>query len=319
MKKIEVILLIFLLKCVGYSLADETQAMIGSDLIGDNVCKRVEDYNVTVVVSESVPYKERQNSWCWSVPPRCSQYKVVEREEKRVEVLTKTRGIKECCEGYIQLGVRCFPYCENPCYHGTCIATGVCKCDLKYGGPACDISEFSIAHLIECSLWLIDLFLFLGCPQGQWGKNCILKCNCQNKGYCDPYDGKCHCRKGYTGFKCDMPCPEGQFGLNCTGSCDCKNGAKCDAITGECLCVDGFKGLLCEDHCELGNNIDQCKSESQCENGGSWHGIAKKCECTPGWTGLVCEQACPLNFFGENCSEECSCLNNATCDHISGE
>lgn len=140
MRESVVILLTFLLRC---SLAEEAESLIGNELTGDNVCKRVEEYNVTVVVSELVPYQEKQNSWCWSVPPRCAQYKLSERVEKRVEVLKKTRGIKECCEGYTKLGARCVPYCESGCNHGTCVATGVCKCDLKYGGPACDISEFS--------------------------------------------------------------------------------------------------------------------------------------------------------------------------------
>ncbi|CAO1393211.1 unnamed protein product [Diamesa hyperborea] len=294
------------------SVTDETQAMIGNELVGDHVCKRVEEYNVTVVVTESVPYKERENSWCFSMPPRCSQYKVVEREEKRVEVLTKTRGVKECCEGYIQLGTRCVPYCENPCHHGTCVATGVCKCDLKYGGPACDIS----------------------CPPGQWGKNCILKCNCQNKGYCDPYDGKCQCRKGYTGFKCDMPCPEGQFGLNCSGICDCKNGAKCDALTGECLCINGFKGLSCEDHCDcncapgfIGDDCSEkcpksyfgqdCKSKCNCDNGDCSH-IDGVCQCLPGWLGESCDETCPATLWGQQCSQKCKCQNKSQCRNNDG-
>lgn len=155
MKKSLVILLMFLLKCLDYSLADD---MFGGELIGDNVCKRIEEYNVTVVVSESVPYQERENSWCWSVPPRCSKYKLSVREEKRVEVLTKTRGIKECCEGYTKLGARCVSYCENGCKHGTCIATGICKCDLKYGGSNCDISKFTFFEDLKNVFIIINLF-----------------------------------------------------------------------------------------------------------------------------------------------------------------
>ncbi|CAO1410958.1 unnamed protein product [Diamesa serratosioi] len=297
MKKSLVILLLCLLKCLGYSLADEAEVLLGEELIGDNVCKRVEEYNVTVVVSESVPYQERVNSWCWEVPPRCAKYKLSVREEKRVEVLTKSRGIKECCQGYTKLGARCVPYCENKCQHGTCIATGVCKCDLKYGGPACDFS----------------------CPQGQWGKQCILKCNCENKGYCDPYNGQCRCRKGYTGFKCDKLCPADRFGLDCSEICDCKNGATCDSITGKCQCADGFAGLTCEDQCKDGNNIDQCTPLVQCENEGSWDRFTGKCVCTPGWTGFLCNETCSSNFYGDGCSKECSCLNNAKCDHINGD
>lgn len=50
-------------------LADETITIVGDELDGPNVCKRIEEYKVEVVVSETVPYQDRINVWCWQVPP----------------------------------------------------------------------------------------------------------------------------------------------------------------------------------------------------------------------------------------------------------
>ena len=151
MDKCRIIWLFFVVTLLVDSYADETIALIGDELDGPNVCKRVDIYNVTVVITESVPYQEKEQAWCWSVPPRCPKYKIRFRQQNKTEVLTKTRGIKECCEGYTknERGDRCVPHCKKPCQHGTCAAPATCKCDSGYGGPACDISEYKYNLLLE--------------------------------------------------------------------------------------------------------------------------------------------------------------------------
>lgn len=49
--------------------ADETITLLGDELEGPNVCKKIEEYTVEVVISETQPYQERSNTWCWQVPP----------------------------------------------------------------------------------------------------------------------------------------------------------------------------------------------------------------------------------------------------------
>ena len=44
-------------------LADDPLSIIGDELEGANVCKRIDRYNVTVVVTETVPYQERKTVW----------------------------------------------------------------------------------------------------------------------------------------------------------------------------------------------------------------------------------------------------------------
>lgn len=45
------------------SMNDST-SVIGSDLTGPNVCKRIEEYNNSVIVAEMVPYTETKTVWC---------------------------------------------------------------------------------------------------------------------------------------------------------------------------------------------------------------------------------------------------------------
>ena len=44
---------------------------------------------------------------------------------------------------------------------------------------------------------------FLECPEGNYGKNCSMECNCQNDGVCNKVIGSCDCLEpGYYGDKC---------------------------------------------------------------------------------------------------------------------
>lgn len=139
--KIATILLFALLSHV---LADELMSLIGDDLEGPNVCKRIDNYNVTVVVTEMVPYQEFKTVWCAQFPPRCRKSELKLKQVNKTEVLEKMRMIRECCEGYVENSQRngCVPHCPKPCINGVCAAPGQCKCESGYGGPSCDISKF---------------------------------------------------------------------------------------------------------------------------------------------------------------------------------
>ena len=44
---------------------------------------------------------------------------------------------------------------------------------------------------------------FLACPSGKFGQNCADQCNCENGADCDPIGGRCICKTGYTGERCE--------------------------------------------------------------------------------------------------------------------
>jgi multiple epidermal growth factor-like domains protein 10/11 len=125
------------------AMANDQLAIIGDELEGPNVCKKIDKYNVTVVVAEMVPFQETKMVWCAKFPPRCPKTEIKLRQVNKTQTLEKARAIRECCEGYVENSQRnrCIPHCVKPCINGKCAAPNQCKCDSGYGGPSCDISE----------------------------------------------------------------------------------------------------------------------------------------------------------------------------------
>lgn len=125
------------------ALADQPLMLVGDELEGPNVCKRIDHYNVTLLVTDMVPFQVTKNVWCAQIPPRCRKTEIQLRQVNKTEVVQKTRAIRECCDGYTENEARnkCVPHCPKPCVNGYCAAPGQCKCESGYGGPSCDISE----------------------------------------------------------------------------------------------------------------------------------------------------------------------------------
>lgn len=84
------------------SVIPETSQEIVEDLQGPNVCKRLENYNVTVEVTEMVPIAVTKVVWCAQVPPRCKKTEIKLVPTNRSEIIGKTRVVIECCEGFFK-------------------------------------------------------------------------------------------------------------------------------------------------------------------------------------------------------------------------
>lgn len=99
-------------------------------------------------------------------------------------------------------------------------------------------------------------------------KNCKFSvCNCDVKGtlpeVCDKANGKCLCKPGYGGPRCDA-CVVNYTGFPDCKSCNCSDIGSvtpvCDA-TGSCTCYQAYSGKLC-DKCTPGNyNYPSCIRE----------------------------------------------------------
>jgi hypothetical protein len=84
--------------------------------------------------------------------------------------------------------------------------------------------------------------------------NLFLACNCNLEGstgeLCNSISGKCQCKAGYMGLKCDE-CEIGYFRLgNQCILCDCDpNGVTkefCNRKNGKCICGEKYSGQRCE-------------------------------------------------------------------------
>jgi len=171
-----------------------------------------------------------------------------------------------------------------------------------------------------------------------------VKCNdkCNNNGDCSLFTGKCTCKKGYKGNRCEIfdkeakdevkdeakdeakdevICEEGKFGEYCEYTC--YNG-KYNTTTKKCECSTNYFGKYCSVACLNGgtynttnNNCDCINSyfgehcSESCRNGGKYNTTTKKCDCQAGYSGSTCaENKCSIHNY---------CNKSGICDIITGK
>ncbi|XP_013362945.1 PREDICTED: laminin subunit alpha-5 isoform X2 [Chinchilla lanigera] len=138
------------------------------------------------------------------------------------------------------------------------------------------------------------------CASGFYGNallpgNCT-PCDCSPCGTeaCDPQSGRCLCKAGVTGRRCDH-CQEGHFGFEgCQGCRPCAcgpaaEGSECHPQSGQCHCRPGAGGLQCHE-CAPGHwgRPEQGCRRCQCPRG-HCDPHTGRCTCPPGLSGERCD------------------------------
>ena len=59
---------------------------------------------------------------------------------------------------------------------------------------------------------------------------------------CNRVDGKCKCKPGYAGNRCEDHCPEGYFGADCYQACQCESENYLCHPTRGCVCQPRYGG-----------------------------------------------------------------------------
>ena len=58
------------------------------------------------------------------------------------------------------------------------------------------------ASCLNDTLWFC--LCSIVCPQGLWGEECAMTCDCSDRGTCLAANGACDCDPGWSGTRCDI-------------------------------------------------------------------------------------------------------------------
>ncbi|XP_029031043.1 protein eyes shut homolog isoform X2 [Betta splendens] len=238
-----------------------------------------------------------------------------------------------CADELDSFSCRCPPgiagdYCEinidecasSPCLHNASCVDLVhgyeCVCLPGFTGTKCevDIDECASSPCKNGATCTDQPGnYFCQCVAPFKGHNCeFLPCEasnpCENGAVCAeeldqdhfPLGFRCHCRRGFTGPRCEINVDE------CSSS-PCFHGFCYDVVDGfYCLCSPGYAGLRCEqDIDDCANSL--CSTNSVCKD---LH-LGYECVCHSGWEGERCQRE----------TDEClsqPCKNNGTCADLLG-
>uniref|UniRef100_A0A665UIL9 Laminin subunit alpha 3 n=1 Tax=Echeneis naucrates TaxID=173247 RepID=A0A665UIL9_ECHNA len=236
-----------------------------------------------------------------------------------------TAGVncERCIEGFYRpYGVPpespfgCIPCrCDEKTTAGCEMGSGRCICKPQFSGENCDRCADGYYYYPQCirkfSFWVNVNF-----------SESPSKCVCDYKGtvhgVCDSL-GRCLCRQGVEGERCDHCRPGYHHFPNCQ-ACQCSpegsHGSICNPLSGQCLCLPGVVGQQC-DRCASGLRFPQCSGNNR--NKGTL------CDrCKPLYWNLATENPhgcieCACNLKGtlsgvgecEQKSGQCHCKPNA--------
>ena len=114
-----------------------------------------------------------------------------------------------------------------------------------------DVSKSFFSSLLgtcRCPSGKMGKFCDKPCPQGYWGHNCSLRCQCVNGAQCASESGLCSCvsalgckcSAGWMGKDCQLRCPEGRWDQNCEKMCHCANQGICEKVKGLLIILTVF-------------------------------------------------------------------------------
>ncbi|MPC10674.1 Multiple epidermal growth factor-like domains protein 11 [Portunus trituberculatus] len=269
-------------------------------------------YTSFVNVSYSKAYQVRTYTFCLSIPPKCSKYKIAYKTSFKRQSQTKTRTVNVCCSGYTRVPAedRCMPICSQDCIHGICIKPDECRCEAGYSGPSCNINWQDYTHA------LITLGFVGGLITNTWVTKALVvmvvvveqRLMIAKTGVAVRMEGHvtmCLVRVAVPQVGQD-PCVKNpalreRMVLPAVASASVRTVATV-------IMLQGSASVLQDGH----------KCSASCEIVKPQKVTAKDQAFGRTLMGDVCANPCPQGTWGYNCSEQCDCYNSATCDHKTG-
>uniref|UniRef100_UPI003AAF9E0D laminin subunit alpha-3-like n=1 Tax=Centroberyx gerrardi TaxID=166262 RepID=UPI003AAF9E0D len=224
----------------------------------------------------------------------------------------------------------CIPCrCDGRTTAGCEMGSGRCICKPEFTGENCDrcvdgyygypqcirypiyqtTTKFPAGHIVETT----------ACPPGYFGSPSCQQCVCDYRGsvyeVCDTW-GRCLCRQGVEGERCDRCWPGYHSFPNCQ-VCVCDGAGVAASVcspTGQCSCLTNYEGQQC-DQCAPGYYGYPDCAACRCSRDGSYgttcNPLSGQCLCLPGVVGQQCDRCTGSGLRFPQCSAAISQCNPA--------
>ncbi|XP_029380661.1 laminin subunit alpha-3-like isoform X2 [Echeneis naucrates] len=240
-----------------------------------------------------------------------------------------TAGVncERCIEGFYRpYGVPpespfgCIPCrCDEKTTAGCEMGSGRCICKPQFSGENCDRCADGYYYYPQCILYPIypvttkspagPIVGPTSCPPGYFGAPACRQCVCDYKGtvhgVCDSL-GRCLCRQGVEGERCDHCRPGYHHFPNCQ-ACLCDGAGAADNVcspSGRCTCLHNYGGQVC-DECAPGYygypDCAACQCSPEGSHGSICNPLSGQCLCLPGVVGQQCDR-CASGLRFPQCS-----------------
>ncbi|XP_044075989.1 laminin subunit alpha-3-like isoform X2 [Siniperca chuatsi] len=218
--------------------------------------------------------------------------------------------------------------CDERTTAGCEMGSGRCICKPQFAGENCDHCADGYYYYPQCIRYPVyqtttkspagPIVGPTACPPGYFGSPSCRQCLCDYRGtvygVCDA-SGRCHCRHGVEGERCDRCRPGYHSFPNCQ-VCLCDGAGVADNVcspSGQCVCFPNYGGQEC-DKCAPGYYGYPDCAACQCSQEGSYGNICNplsgQCLCFPGVVGQQCDR-CASGLRFPQCSASISVCNLA--------
>ncbi|GLD51077.1 laminin subunit alpha-3 isoform X4 [Lates japonicus] len=224
-----------------------------------------------------------------------------------------TAGVncERCIEGFYRpYGVPpespsgCIPCrCDERTTAGCEMGSGRCICKPQFAGENCDRCADGYYYYPQCFRYPI----YPATTKSPAGP--IVECTCDYRGtvyeVCDA-SGRCLCRQGVEGERCDRCQPRYHSFPNCE-VCRCDGAGVVDSScspSGQCVCLPNYGGQEC-DECAPGYygypDCAVCRCSPEGSHGNVCNPLSGQCLCLPGVVGQQCDR-CASGLRFPQCS-----------------
>uniref|UniRef100_A0A3B4Y231 Laminin subunit alpha 3 n=1 Tax=Seriola lalandi dorsalis TaxID=1841481 RepID=A0A3B4Y231_SERLL len=249
-----------------------------------------------------------------------------------------TAGVncERCIEGFYRpYGIPpespsgCIPCrCDQRTTAGCEMGSGKCICKPQLAGENCDRCADGYYYYPQCIRYPIypvttkspagPIVEPTSCPPGYFGSPTCQQCICDYRGtvhgVCDAL-GRCLCRQGVEGARCDR-CQPGYHSFPNCQACLCHGAGAADSVcspSGQCICLPNYEGQEC-DECAPGYygypDCAACRCSPEGSHGNTCNPLSGQCLCLPGVVGQQCDR-CASGLRFPQCSASVSQCNVA--------